>query len=832
MRKSKRYLKILAIATLALAMAGSAGAKSKKEKAGDKFFKEGQKAETAQNWDEALSNYEQALSANPTDLRYQIAVKRVRFQAAQEHVHNGQALRRQDRLVEALAEFEKAYAIDPSSAIADQEMKRTLEMMQRENKKAAAPEERGLTSIELAQKKEAERIARLEEPPELKPLSAQPINLRMTNQPPRILYETVGKLAGINVVFDPDYRSDPNANRQLSIELTNSTLEDALNYLATMTKTFWQPMSDNTIFVAADTQQKRRDYEDTAVKVFYLQNATSPQELTEITTTLRTVADIRKTFQVNALNAVVVKGTTDQLALVEKLVNDLDKPRAEVVVDVVIMEADRAKTRDIGVTPVSGGTPGISAGLIFAPNGPSTGTDSTTQTQQLISLSRIAKLSSNDFAVTLPSAVLKFMMSDRSTRVLQSPQVRAANGEKATLRIGDRVPVAQGGFQPFGGTVGAYNSLYSQFNFIDVGVNVDITPIIHGDNEVTLKVVFDVSNVRDRVDIGGISQPIIGQRKIEHTIRIKEGEASLLGGLMQDQDTKTVGGVPGLASIPVLKRLFSTENIEKNQSELLIALIPHIVRTNGITDLNLRSVATGPDQVVRVSREPRPVKAPETAPAETGPAQPAPTPAVPPAAVPGAPGRPGSDTMSRPAPGMANVPIPGVPQIQAPSGGEAPPAAAPAAPPAAVPQPPTAGAAVPATLFTLRPAAASVKRGATVVLQLYAENARNLAATPLHMKFDPKILRMEKAEAGPLMGSDGKRVIFTRNILNDTGDASIQLGRMPGEGGVTGSGVLAQFTFRAVGAGEAIITMPQFSPRDAQQAEIASNVPHAVVTVK
>ncbi|MGE5487368.1 MAG: cohesin domain-containing protein [bacterium] len=843
MRKSKSYLRFLAAAVLALALAGMVQAKDKDKKAAEKFYKEGQRAEIAQNWDQALAQYEQALAANPSELSYQIAVRRMRFQAAQAHVHNGQKLRKENRLIEALAEFEKAYAMDPSSAIAEQELKRTLEMMERENQKDAKPEERGLTATELARKQELERIARLEAPPELKPLSRQPINLRMTNQPPRVLYETVGKLAGINVVFDPDYRQDPNANRPLSLELTNSTLENALDYLATMTRTFWQPMSENTIFVAADTQPKRREYEDTAVKVFYLQNATTPQELTEIATTLRTVASITKLFQVNSLNAIIVRGTTDQLALVEKLVYDLDKPRSEVVVDVVVMEANRAKTRDIAATVATAGQAGIASAIVFTPQGEVTTDDKGTPTQQLMSLSRIAKLSTNDFSVTVPGALLKFMMTDRSTRVLQSPQVRAANGEKATLRIGDKVPVAQGGYQPIAGTVGGYGSLYSTFQFIDVGVNVDITPIIHGDDEVTLKVAFEISNVRDRVDIGGISQPVIGQRRIEHTIRIKEGEASLLGGLMQDQDTKSVSGVPGLASIPVIKRLFSSESIEKGQTELLIALIPHIVRSNGITDLNLRPVATGADQVVRVNRAPRIEPAAPSAPEQAAPGV---VPGAPPATVPGVPGpaapapRP-AETAPETAPPQApppavqrtpsGVPVAPPAELQLAPGVTIPGVRRPSATPGG-PQPAAPQAGMAATRFTLRPSATTVQRNATVTLSLYAENARELASAPFTLQFDPKLLRLEDVQAGPLLASGGQQVVFTRNIQNDVGVLTVNLGRMPDAGGVTGSGVLAVFTFRAVAAGEANITMPRFDPQTAQRTAVAADAPHAVITVK
>jgi general secretion pathway protein D len=853
MQKDPRILRTLAAAALLLSIGGVAEARSKKA---DKLLAEGQKAEQRQEWDKALEFYEKALAEDPGEVKYQIATRRVRFRAAQAHVDLGQKLRSKGELEQALAEFQKAFSMDPSSAIAEQELRRTLEMIERAKKGAqAAPEERGLTPAEQARKVEQEKLARVRQPAELRPLSRQPINLRMTNQPARVLYETVGKLAGINVVFDPDYAAqDVNARRPLSIELNNATLEEALDYLSTMTKTFWKPLSANAIFVTADNQAKRRDFEDSVVKVFYLRNLTTPQELTELTTTFRTVAEIRKVFQYNSLNAIIVRGSPDQVLLAEKLVNDLDKPRSEVVVDVLVMEASRAKTRDLAATITSAaGGAGLSAPITFSPRNPvllggqdnNDGDDdsddnsdsnnnnnnnnnnttnqptynpynpynpyggvnpygsfgggfgtfgTSTPTQQLISLARISKISTNDFSITLPGALLQAVSSDSNTRILQSPQVRAASGQKAVLHIGDRVPVASGGIQPFGGAgVGGFGSLYNQFNFVDVGVKVDVTPTVHGEEEVTLKVVLEISSVRDRVDIGGISQPIIGQRKVEHEIRIKEGEASLLGGLMQDQDIKALSGVPGLMNVPILKRLFSSESLQKNQSELLIALIPHIVRTPGITDVNLKSVAAGSDQFVRLSLAPRPDGTP----------------------VPEA------------------KPQTAIPGTTPPPAGTPPPAAQPA-PPQPAPAKPAPAPAQPAAAARIffRPDTAEVQAGSTFTLQLEVENARDLFAAPFHLKFDPQVVRLNEVRPGGLLSGDGQSVIFTRNILNDTGDATVNLNRTPGTGGVSGSGTLAVFTFQAVKAGSVTVTFSELSARTSQMQPLEVGLPRATVTVR
>ena len=807
----------------------------------DKLMAEGRKAEVRKDWDKALEYYESALAEDPSDAGYLLAVRRVRFQAGQAHVDRGRKLRAEGNLQEALIEFQKAVSLDPSSSIARQEVQQTLQMIQREKQRPepSKPEERGLTPAERARQQTYSKLERIEPPPELRPLSRQPINLRMANQPARVLFETVCKLAGINVIFDPDFRQDPTASRNHSVELVNATLEQALDYLAVLTRAFWKPLSANTIFVTSDNQTKRRDYEDYVVKIFYLQNVTQPQELQELATNLRAITDIRRVFTSTAQNAIIVRGTTDQVALAEKIIHDLDRPKSEVVIDVLVMEANRARTRDLAAAIASAGTAGLNVPIYFTPRNPvllggttpttpsteSTGTSSTTTQptgapggyypysygypygyggygqygysqyagtgtsstlNQLISMARIARISTNDFSLTLPGALLEALMTDRSTRVLQSPQIRVADGMKASLRIGDQVPIATGSFQPGIGVVGVSPLVNTQFQYKDVGVNVDITPRVHGQDEVTLHVELEISTVRDRIDIGGIAQPVIGQRKAILDLRLREGEVNLIGGLMQDQDTKSVTGVPGLSKVPLLRRIFSSESVERNQSELLIALVPHIVRTPGITDVNLKPVAAGTDTVVRVSYAPPPEAAPQV-----------PKPAA-------LPPKPETPAPSQAPPAPAEKPA-----------GEAKPAAAPQA-----------------TRIITRPEKITTQAGAVFTVQLEVENVQALFSAPFRVKFDPRLLRLNEVRAGSLLSGDGKQIVFTHNILNDVGEAIVNLNRVPGAGGVNGSGPLAVLVFQALGAGQTAVSFPGLTLRNYQLETIAVEPPELEVSIK
>ena len=754
---------------------------------GDSLLKKGREAEERKQWETALDFYEQATLEDPTDSAYVIAAKRVRFQAGMARVDTGQKLRSAGQLEESLVEFQKAFAIDPSNAMAEQEYKRTKEMIEREKnpqgRASTSPEDRGLTPAERAQKEADEKTSRIMAAPELKPLNPQ-LNggLTIRNQPVRVLYETVGKLAGINVIFDPEYQAPQGPRSNFTIELSNTSLEEALDYISIQTKSYWKPLSSNAIFVTNDNVTKRRDYEDYVVKVFYIKNATTVQELTEISTTVRSVAEIRRAFTYNAQNAILIRGTTDQVALAEKLINDLDKPKAEVVVDVIVMEANRSRVRDLAATITTGGSPGINIPIVYGKTGSTDGTGEDDKTTTSITLNQIKSIGLGDFSTIVPGGLLKAVMSDSQTRVIQQPQVRAVENFKASLKIGDKIPYASGSFQPgVGGGVGLNPLVSTQFQFADVGVNVDITPKVHGRDEITMQIELEISNVSSRVEIGGVSQPVISQKRIVHNIRLKEGEVNLLGGLLQTLDTRGLQGIPWLAELPVLGRFFSTEHKESARGELLIALVPHVVRAPEYNEVNLRTIAAGSDQNVKLSYTPRPV-APTATPEATAPVT-------------------------------------------------APPAATttPVAPPAAEPAKPTEPA-QPRLIFN--PPTASVQLNTPVQVQLVLENVADLYTAPVKLKFDPKILRLTSIRPGPLMSTDGQTVNFTESTLNDTGDATVTLNRIPGSGGVTGSGAILSLTFQAIGRGTSPVSVTDVGVKNLQLQAIPVSSPSMSITVQ
>src|SRR5580658_1853103 len=545
------------------------------------MYDKGQDAEARQNFQAAYDFYKQAYDLKPKDLRYRSSFERLRFKAAATLVHHGQGLRDEGKLQEALAEFQKAAQIDPSLFIAQQELKRTVEMI---NDASSPPPQAAGPPHSLERK-----IREAPGPVELAPISNVPITVKLTEDS-KVIYQTIGQLAGVNVLFDPDYTS-----RRIKVELNGVTLEDALQITALESKTFWRPVTGNTIFVAQDNPAKRKELEQSVLKTFYLQNLSQPTELQDVVNAIRAVLDVQRVQQLLSQNALVVRGTPDQIALAEKLVEDLDKARPEVVVDIAVLQISKDKSRTLGLLPPSSATVQLQSNINTTPTTSTTGTTttSTSTSGTGLELNTLGNLNATDFQVTIGTANLSAVMGDSDTKMLQNPQVRALDNQKATLKIGERVPVATGSFQPGIGGVGINPLVNTQFQYLDVGVNIDVTPHVHADREVTLKITMEISSVVGQSSIGGISQPIIGQKKIEHEIRLKDGESSLIGGIFDDSQTRSLSGIPGLAQIPILRYLFGQVTQDKEQDETVFAITPHIIRGTTISELNQRQIEIG-----------------------------------------------------------------------------------------------------------------------------------------------------------------------------------------------------------------------------------------------
>jgi general secretion pathway protein D len=720
---------------------------------GNQDYDAGRKAEAIQDYDTALVHYERALRADPTNAEYKLREAHVRFEDGQYHLEQGEKALKQGQLQLALGEFQKAQAIDPSNAAADQEVKRTMALL-------AAKTAAETPKINPNPPDDSDLLAA---PPQLKPLSREPINLKMTNDS-RTVFETIAKLAGLSVIFDPDFTS-----RRISVELPNITLEEALDAVSFESKAFWEPMTSNVILVAPDNPQKRRDLEDEEVRTFYLSNTLTPQDLTEVVSSLRQLLDLRRISQVNAQNAIVVRDTPDKIKLAAKIINDMDKAKPEVLIHVQVLTASINRLRDLGLLP------GQSVTLAFNPtcaNQPSssssscgTSTSGTASTAAQIALNNIKNLSTADYSLTLPGATANAILTDNQTKIIQDPEVRVSDGEKVTLKVGERVPIATGSFQAgvgvgAAGGAGVVNPLVNtQFTYIDVGVNVEVTPRVHPDGDVSIKGSVEVSEIDGTSNIGGINQPIIGQRKADLDIRLKNGEASMLGGLIQRTDTKNLNGIPGLAQLPMLRYLFSDNSTSVAESEVLIIMTPHVIRFPSISAENLRTLAAGTDTNARVFPDSEFTQAPA-------------------------------------APGGAASPLPSTSQA-APQAGQAA-----------------------AAQLQFEPSNLTLQVGERTTLGLAVSNVNDLYSIPLLIHYDPAVVQVEEVRDGGFLSGGKQEIAIVQRIDQQQGQVIVSATRQPNTPGVNGSGTLLGLVVRAVAPGKTALQILQVNARNSQQQTI------------
>jgi general secretion pathway protein D len=744
------------------------------------LYNKGKNAEARQNYEQAYDFYKKAYDQSPQDVSYRSAYERLRFLAGASHVHRGQLLREAGRLQEAMVEFQKATEIDPSSAIAKQEIKVTQQMIDSAN--APAPQASAPAPNELQK-----MVQQAGGPVELGAIPNIPINLKITEDS-KVIYETIGKLAGVNVLFDPDYTS-----RRIKVELNSVSLEEALQIIALESKTFWRPVTPNTIFIAADNPAKRKELEQSIIKTFYLANLSQPTELQDVVNALRQILEIARIQPLPSEGAIVVRGSPDQIALAAKLVDDLDRSKPEVVVDVAVMQITKDKSRTLGISPPTSASiqlqPNVTTNTNnnnnnngFNNNGFNNNGTNGTNSSGSINLNSLANLNATDFQVTITPATISALFSDNNTKLIQNPQIRALDGQKASLKIGERVPIASGSFQPGIGGVGINPLVNTQFQYLDVGVNIDVTPTIHANGDVTLKTTMDISSVTSSTNIGGITQPIIGQRKIEHVVRLREGEANLMGGMLEDSQTKNLTGIPGLAQIPLLKYLFGQSTVDHSQTETVFVLIPHLVRRQVLTAMNQQAIDVGTASAIELRRV---------------------SPAAPTVTTPAAP-------------------------TSGPSSG---------AGPVAVPQPAPASSAAPTpqlmdrqASFSFDPPSTTQHVGSTFTLNVLLNGGQNIYQVPMQISYDPKLLQVANVSNGSLLSQDGQIVTVTHR--EDDGTMQVVATRPPGSTGVSGQGAVVTLTLVAKAPGQASLTIARGGVRDPAMQALPVNGASAAVTIQ
>ena len=802
-------------------------------------YRKAELATQQENWDEAVLQYLKALEENPDNLSYQASLMRAKIKASQAHFEKAKEYQKAGVLDRALIELQQAVQLDPTNQYAKAQLDKTHQawLAQQQGRE-------GVETIEQMKKK----AAAARQPPVLSPRSNQPLSLEFPEPVPIFqIYQALGKAFGINVLFDPNLK-----DQEISINLKEVTAQTALETLMRAGNHFYKVIDEHTILIAADTPQNRRIYEDLVIQTFFLSNS----EVKDMMTILRSLVDAKKIATNEQLNAIILRDTADKVRVAERIIEANDKSKAEVVIDVELLQINTGRLRDLGVNLSQYS---VSQSLDRGEGNP-------------LRISDLEFLNQADWILTLPSFVYNFVKTNSDAQLLAKPQLRITEGEKASLTIGDRVPIPLTTFntQNVGGQGGIVP--ITSFQYQDVGIRMELEPRVHHNQEITLKVKIEVSNISRFVEAAaGQSQPIIGTRSFDSVIRLQDGETNFLAGLIRSDERSTENGVPGLSELPLIGRLFSKNRDENERTDVILTLTPHIIRNAEITEEDLEPIWVGteanitfrggsprvesdvegpfdgeegtPEEVQdairrRLQRLPRGLQpGEEEIPLEE---EPVPEEQQQPPGVDLVPAAPPTDIFSEPEP---DPEIPPEEFEPPPPGGSALFSGPNASGTSAVANPRVllsslrqerfaedagqgGGAAKPANRqaaavrLRLTPQRLRVAQGERFTMQVQASAARPVSHLPIELSFDPALLVVEGVEPGGFLGAAG-----TAQVLADSshrGELTIGASRVGELPAVSGDGTVATVTFRALATGTARVG---FGPTQALDAALRPVLP-------
>lgn len=529
---------------------------------GHSVYRQAQQAEQLGNWDEAVLHYLEAVRSHPENITYRAALMRAKIQAAQAHVRKGKQYHEAGVPERALVEYRRAVELDPSNQYAEAELAKVVDELQAIELNLP---QRGT----IAQMKDRLKGTKAQ-PPVLDPRSKEPISLNFS-EPTSVkdIYVSLGKAFGINVLFDPKLKDE-----EIEIVLDEVTAQSALEIVMRTVGHFYKALDEHSIIVADDTPQNRRTYEDQVIQTFFLDNA----DVKDVMTMVRSLIGAKHVAANEQLNAIILRDTADTVKVAEQIILSNDKAKAEVVVDVELLQINSSKLRDLGLS-LTQNQVGVSLDL---------GGDDVP-----LRLSDFEFLNQNNWVLSVPDFLVDFIKTNSEAQTLAQPKMRITEGEKASLTIGDRVPIPTTTFNT--ANLNSSNIVpVTSFQYQDVGIKIEIEPRVHHNEEVTLSLKVEISNITDFITTnGGQAQPVIGTRSIESSIRLRDGETNFLAGLIRTDEGQSESGIPGLSDIPILGRLFKKTTTDVRRSDIVLTLTPHVIRRADISEADLLPIWVG-----------------------------------------------------------------------------------------------------------------------------------------------------------------------------------------------------------------------------------------------
>jgi len=516
-----------------------------------------EKAETLQDYDRAVAEYTAILKKHPNNVNAKLSLERAKLRSAQDHYARARRLQAEGKLDQALVELQIASDMNPT----DPDIDKAVTDVRAELRNKVVVSREGKTQLQtLISDSQNLGPSGFDLPKDVH----LPASLIFRDASTRDVYTVIARYANLSIVFDPTFR-----DARITIDLSNISLEQALAAIAASTQTFYKVTAQRTITVIPDTATKRREYEDEVVRTFYLSNA----DLKETIDLLRIVVDARRIAPLTANNALTIKDTPERVAAAGRIIQAIDKARPEVVIDVELLEVNRTRLLEYGLQ-------------LASPTASPTGIDGEANVNRdNLTLHNVINLTQSDVILTnLPALYYRLLKSDANSRTLANPQLRTSEGIAAQARFGEQIPVPVTTFSPIA-TGGVAQQPITSFQYQNIGVNIDITPRMHHDDDVTLQLKLVVTSLLG-VGFGGL--PTFGNREVTTQIRLRDGETNLLAGLIRDDERTSLDGIPGLSDLPVIGHMFAKSHKDTTQTDVVMMLTPHIIRVLDLNEDDLR----------------------------------------------------------------------------------------------------------------------------------------------------------------------------------------------------------------------------------------------------
>ncbi|MFZ5863489.1 MAG: secretin N-terminal domain-containing protein [Nitrospirota bacterium] len=552
----------------------------------DQFAREG-------NWDGAILIYQEAVAKRPDDAALQDKFNRAKEQAAKRHHERGEALLEQQAWPQAVEALKQAVALAPNTEAyrvtlsrgvklkdAEDRYQAGLQLLKTEKYQDATREFERAVELSPSHAGAAKAIADtrarkklLDASDELTLTSTQPITLRFQNAKLKEVFDLLSKTSGVNFLFDRDIRDDP-----ITIFVKNTTFRDALNLVLTTNNLFMKRVAADTILILPKTKQKIDQYQDLMIRTFYLSSAKAK----DMVNLLRTMLETRRMFVNEDLNTIVMRDTPDKIRLAEKIIEANDRQGAEVMFEVEVLEISRNHTIKYGWNFFRGDQAGASANLSLKTNP--------------LTLDALQEIGRGEVLITLPSVLVNFIKLDSNAKTLANPKVRVLDNKSAKINIGDKVPIqlSTTTSAPATATSTGVPTTTQTTEFKDVGIKLEIKPSIRLNNDVTMDLKLDVTSIGD-LDPQA-KQFRFGTRTTDTTINVRDGETVVLGGMIRDEDRKSMNKVPILGDLPILGKLFSSTDTQKVKTDVVLTITPHVIRGLSAPDGGVQSFWSGTEE--------------------------------------------------------------------------------------------------------------------------------------------------------------------------------------------------------------------------------------------